>query len=122
MTLGRLALAWAIVAVWFAAAVWAVRRMAGREWPPAGPGAQEAVGWIALEAAVLTAFAALWFDSLGSGGWWLLFFLLGLLVAFPIRLEDIARGAVSRRAGVMLAAADTARYLVAGALLAWRLR
>jgi hypothetical protein len=35
---------------------------------------------------VLTLFASLWFDSLGAGGWWLPFALLGVLVAFPRRL------------------------------------
>jgi hypothetical protein len=110
-----------VVAVWFALAVWMGRRAAGRVWPPAG-GAAPALGWAAGEAAVLTLFASLWFDSLGSGGWLLLFLLLGLLVAFPIRLEDILIGVVSRRAGVALAIADASRYVVAGALLAWRLR
>jgi hypothetical protein len=122
VTLGRLVLAWVIVALWFAAAVWVGRRAAGRTWPPQGRAAARALGWTAAEAAVLTLFASLWFDSLGSGGWWLLFLLLGLLVAFPIRLEDILTGVVSRRAGLALAIADTSRYLVAGALLAWRLR
>ena len=39
----------------------------------------------AIEALGLTLFAALWFGSLGHGGWWLLFAVIGLLVEGPIR-------------------------------------
>ena len=114
MTLGRLLLAWVLVGVWFVGAAFA-----GRQWVQA---AQPAVGVLWGEAAVVTLFASLWFDSLGSGGWWLLFLLIGLLAAFPIRLQAIATGTVPRRPELLLALVDTARYVGAGAILAWRLR
>lgn len=75
----------------------------------------------ALEAFVLTLLAALWFGSLGHGGWLLVFLLLGVLVAGA---ERGLRFAVLRSAegfgwsGFLL---GTARYVAAGALLAWRL-
>jgi len=67
-----------------------------------------------LEAVVLTLLGSLCFDSLGSGGWWLLFLLIGLLAAYPVRWSEPNRDLV---VGLM----DTARYVVAGAILAWRL-
>ena len=87
MTLTRLVFAWLPVAVWFVVApplgyrgdaaggrrylVWAYNR--------------RAVTGRLLEAVVVTLLGSLWFDSLGSGGWWLLFLLIGLLVAYPLR-------------------------------------
>ena len=65
------------------------------------------------ESVVLTLLASLWFDSLGHGGWWLIFLLLGLLQALP--------GLVLRRHGVRRLVAAVARYVLAGAILAWRL-
>jgi len=75
-------------------------------------------GWRLAEAGVLTLLASLWFDSLGSGGWGLLFVLVGLLVAFPRRLVMWRHvDALRRRHLMMHALADLARYVVAGALL-----
>jgi hypothetical protein len=76
----------------------------------------------AIEAGVVTLFASLWFDSLGHGGWWLLFALVGVLAAFPVRVRAILRGALPRHPELLLAVLDTARYVGAGALLAWKLR
>jgi len=116
VTLTRLMLAWLPVALWFAVA------------PPIGQRVDGGVGpryfvwtydrWAVtgrlLEALVVTLLGSLWFDTLGSGGWWLLFFLIGLLVAYPVRWAERQRDLV---VGLM----DTARYVVAGAILAWRL-
>ena len=124
MTLGRLIVAWLPVAALFALApplgyrwdlppdnrfiVWSFNR-----WE---------VGWRLAEAGVVTLFASLWFDSLGSGGWWLLFLLLGLLVAFPRRLVMWQHVEAFRRRHLLIhALLDVTRYLVAGALLAWLL-
>jgi hypothetical protein len=120
VTLGRLIGAWLPVAVLFALApplgyrwdlpadnrvvVWSFNR-----WE---------IGWRLAEAGVVTLFASLWFDSLGSGGWWLLFLLLGLLVAFPRRLVMWQHvDALRRRHLLIHALLDVARYIVAGALL-----
>ena len=99
MTLGRLVLAWAVVALWFVAVTWVTEHRRNLT----GSGG---------EALILTLIASLWFDSLGHGGWWLLFLLLGALAAFPARLRERA---------VLLGLVDAGRYVGAGALLAWRL-
>jgi hypothetical protein len=126
VTLGRLVLAWLPVAVWFVLATYAIPLLAAAvSKPPGQPGVWVAVEdsllrWRLVEAALLTLFASLWFDSLGSGGWWLLFALVGALATIPSWLPPrlgLPRGA--RAAG---ACADIARYVVAGAILAWRLR
>jgi len=77
-------------------------------WPPA---AAEALG--------VTLIAALWFGSLGHGGWVLLFLLLGSLAGsadrwLRRRLEGAPGGTVLR---YFLAA--LLKYLVAGALCVW---
>lgn len=67
------------------------------------------LAWTSVEALVLTMIASLWFDSLGHGGWWLLFGLFGLLAtSLPGRPPFIAL------------ALSILRYVAAGAILAWR--
>ena len=79
------------------------------------------VGWRIVEAGVLTLFASLWFDTLGAGGWWVLFALVGLLAAFPRRLVMWRHvEPPTRRALLVHAGLDVARYVAAGGLLAWR--
>ena len=121
MTLGRLILAWLPVAALFALAP-----PLGYRWDlppeqralPWAPNRWES-GWRAAEAGVVTLFASLWFDSLGAGGWWLLFVLVGLLVAFPRRLVMWQHVEPLRRRHLLVhAVADVARYIIAGALLA----
>lgn len=111
MTLDRLALAWLPVALWF----WAAGLLARRLDAPADASVARArlpVARPLVEALVCTLFASLWFDSLGHGGWYLLFPLVGTLVA-------LARRAPARVRSFFLF--DVARYAAAGALLAWRL-
>ena len=121
MTLPRLLLAWLAVGVWFLAAQWAARRWMHHDATAPAPWARTARA-TALEAAGVTLFASLWFDSLGHGGWWLLFLLLGLLVSFAPRLGDTPAGpSPARRTALVAGLADVARYVGAGALLAWRL-
>jgi hypothetical protein len=111
VTLTRLVLAWLPVALEFMVVE---ATAAGPRWTLTKPGAM----WRCLEAAVVTLFASLWFDSLGHGGWWLLFLLVGLMVSLA-RAPD--RSAPSRREALTRSARDTVRYVVAGAILAWRL-
>lgn len=73
------------------------------------------------EAALATMLAALWFASLGRGGWLTLFLLLGLLVALSERGTRIAFLRSAFRSELVGAALVAARYLAAGALLAWLL-
>lgn len=86
MSFLRLALAAVAVAAWFAGWAWGEHRIAG------GAGAPR-YGREFAEAALLTAFAALWFASLGHGGWWLLFAVLGCLMEGPARARHRADGA-----------------------------
>ena len=124
MTLGRLLLAWLPVA-----ALFALVPPVGYRWdlPPddrylVWSFHRWEIGWRVVEAGVVTLFASLWFDSLGAGGWWLLFFLVGLLVAFPRRLVMWQHVEPPRRRHLLAhAALDVARYVAAGGLLAWRL-
>jgi hypothetical protein len=121
VTLARLSLAWVPLGVWFLIAGWVGRRLiegtAPMERAPAG---WRAV-WTLAEAGVVTLFGSLWFDTLGSGGWWLLFALVGLLVAFPTRLTHLTSSDAPRRPEITGALIDVARYIGAGAILAWRL-
>lgn len=57
-----------------------------------GAGQRAALRPILIEAALLVLFAGLWFGSLGSGGGWLLFPLLGALIELPGRLRQQAAG------------------------------
>jgi len=86
MGLSRLLLAWALVWLWFAGWQLVRARVAGTEsGDPASP--MRGLLRLGVEALLLTLFAGLWFGSLGSGGWLLLFFLTGALVEIPLRLR-----------------------------------
>ena len=125
MTLGRLVLAWVLVAAWFVVATFAIPLVVAMVSKPAGQPVWAAVAfsllrWRLIEAGLLTLFGSLWFDSLGSGGWWLLFLLVGALATLPMwRLPSSEQ--LPRMARIAGAGADLARYVVAGAILAWRL-
>jgi hypothetical protein len=125
VTLGRLVLAGIVVAAWFGVATVATIFVMVRV-----VSSHNAVGYIGLvstylkqrllEAAVVTMIASLWFDSLGSGEWWLLFLLFGLLVSCA-KWFPPAPFAVTKLVRFAEIICDVARYLGAGALLAWRL-
>jgi hypothetical protein len=83
VTLLRLAGGALGVALWFALWALAARKMSGG----AGPLLFRIE---VIEAILLTLFAALWFASLGHGGWWLLFGVLGLLIEGPVRARHRA--------------------------------
>jgi hypothetical protein len=124
VTLGRLMLAWSLVAAWFLIA------------PPIGNPVDPSIGghdfvWAynrsvvtgrLFEALAVTVLGSLWFDSLGAGEWWLVFTLVGLLVAYPARWHSLITAPSERRRELLAGLMDTARYVVAGAVLAWTLR
>jgi hypothetical protein len=99
---GRILLAWVMVAGWLAVWAFGERRLTGAGAPSAAELAP-----LSGEALLLALFAALWFGSLGPGAWWLVFLLLGGLMAWPVRS--------------LAGAARIARVVVAGGLLAWTL-
>ena len=125
MTLGRLVLAWIVTAAWFEIATFATHYLYYRLALPNDTDFLVAISSRLLvervvEALLITLLASLWFDSLGSGGWWLLFLLIGALVTVP-KWFAIGERSAPKRALVATAVAHLARYVVAGALLAWRL-
>jgi hypothetical protein len=102
MALGRILLAWAVVAAWLVGWQWVERRSVGDE-----PFSRRELPGLAAEGLIVTLFAALWFASLGAGSWWLPFLLVGALREWPIR---------SRRGALRIL-----RLVGAGGLLAWTL-
>ena len=73
---------------------------------------------LSAEALVLTLFAALWFGSLGKGGWLLVFLLTGLLASGAERWIGALSQGTPLRSLVRPTLFTTARYAVAGGLLA----
>ncbi len=73
----------------------------------------------AFEALVLTLIAALWFGSLGHGGWVILFLLLGALPAGDRWLQR--RLAASGRGAVGVFVASLLKYLLGGLVCVWLL-
>jgi hypothetical protein len=117
VTLTRLVLAWLAVAVWFVVATAGSVLLHGQtsqptgQEPPSTEWARPMLTWRLVEALLLTMLGALWFDSLGTGEWWLVFLLVGAIAATP----------KSGRVSPLGVSADLARYVLAGAILAWRL-
>lgn len=92
----------------------------GAAWLAGGRRLGASAAWGAVaEALLLGLIGGLWFASLGAGGWVTLFLLFGLLVGTVEWGRPPAEGQGSRPLRLALA---VARYLAAGALLAWRLR
>ena len=125
MTLGRLVIAWIVVAAWFEIATFVTHYLLYRLALPNDAAFLVAVAPRLLverlvEALLLTLLASLWFDSLGSGGWWLLFLLIGALVTLP-KWFAMGQHAAPRNALLATVSAHLVRYMLAGALLAWRL-
>jgi hypothetical protein len=73
------------------------------------------------EALAVSLLGALWFGSIGRGSWLLVFGLLGLLIAGAERGLRSAFLRSKERPDWRGFVADWVRYMVAGALLAWRL-
>lgn len=98
MSFGRIALAWVGVTLWLVVVGMATRRWMTGEGDVVG--ARGARVLTLVDAALITLFGALWFASLGSGAWWLVFGLLGLLVGVERTVESaalsIAKGRESR--------------------------
>jgi hypothetical protein len=125
VTLGRIVVAWIVVGAWFEIATFLTTYLVNRLAVPPDATVYAGVPTFVLkrrlvEAALLTLIASLWFDSLGSGAWWMLFLLFGLLVSSLKWFTPVPEG-MARRAIITEIVCDVARYGAAGALLAWRL-
>jgi hypothetical protein len=116
VTLTRLLAAWVAVAAWFVGVALGIGRLRAP-----GQAPRRVLGRRAIEAAVVTLFGSLWFDSLGSGEWWLVFLLVGVLVALAAAPAGGSGEAAARRPWLADGVVDVLRYVIAGALLAWRL-
>src|SRR2546422_9998727 len=123
VTLGRLVFAWIVVAAWFEVATVVTNYVVNRLALP-----RDATIYLGIprrvlvqrlvEAALVTLIASLWFDSLGSGGWWLLFALVGALVTLPQWVPRPER-APPNPVLLVRARAGPARPEIAGAPLPW---
>lgn len=109
--------AWLAVGAWLL--LWeAMARQVGRGGE--GPWIRGPLWHYAGESLLLTLFGALWFASLGAGGWWLVFALVGAISEWPAPSggrkgrRRLARELAGR-------ALRVARLLAAGGILAWRL-
>jgi hypothetical protein len=116
VALSRIVLAWIVVAGWFLLWEASSSRIPGKSGARLSAPAWASAG----EALLLTLLGALWFGSIGCGGWWLVFALVGGLREWPSPREGRRprrrdwRELAGRGAGVV-------RVVVAGAWLAWRL-
>lgn len=116
MALSRLALAWLAVTAWLL--VWEL--LASRLGRARGNGRLRRARIFLVEALLLTMFGALWFGSLGSGAWWLVFGLVAALREWPgphWRRPVEETGPI----GIALSVLRMLRTVVAGGVLAWRL-
>jgi len=106
VTLARLVLAWVAVATVFVG----FDRVAGTR-------KRGSAVIPAAESLVLTLFAALWFASLGRGGWVLVFLLVGVLASGTERWRGALETGAPLRPNLRPTLVTTARYVVAGGLL-----
>lgn len=119
MALSEVGLAWLLVAAWFL--VWEVVAARLERGSNAGGWLRAPAQVYVAEALLLTLFAALWFASLGSGGWVIMFALLGLLMEWPGPLRAGHRNEIPPGKRARATGAGILRIVAAGAILWWRL-
>ena len=113
MSLLRLGAGFAAVAVWFLLFELLERRLVGVP----GRGFRAPWSTYVSDALLFTLFASLWFASLGSGGWLLLFLMLGLLLEGPGRYRELATGFDWSRTGIKRLVLGIVRTVGAGGVL-----
>lgn len=86
MTLARIVSGWGVVLAVFLL-WWVLEHKAQSRPEPIGRRLRGELPTLAIEAGLLTLLCGLWFASLGSGGGWLVFLLLGLLIELPQALR-----------------------------------
>lgn len=107
MTLLRLGAGFLVAAALFGGAAWA-----------SGDRDRRSAVVAAAEALVLTLLAALWFGSLGHGGWIWVFGMVGLLASGAERWRSLPGRSPPLALRVRATLATTIRYVVAAGLLA----
>ena len=119
MTLFRLAIGWGAVSLWFL-----IFELVEQRFPGPAPGGGRRLRAPVLvylgDALIFTLFAALWFASLGHGGWLLLFLMVGLVVEGPARFRAKSSG-MELGANILPIALGILRIVIAGGILAWTL-
>lgn len=94
MSLGWITLGWVGVSLWLVTVNVMTKRIAAGELDQLRRGGPL---WVTLvDAALITLFGALWFASLGTGAWWLVFGLLGLVADLPLRLRTAVQSRKSK--------------------------
>jgi hypothetical protein len=116
MALSRLVLAWLAVTVWLL--LWEL--VVSRFGTTRGNGRLRRTRLFLVEALLLTLFGALWFGSLGTGAWWLVFGLVGALREWP-GPQGRRPAEPSDPIGIGLSVLRVLRTVIAGGVLAWRL-
>lgn len=127
MSLTTITVAFVLVAALFnAASLLTAGWIAGLE-PGSAPARAPATSLLArvfpaatFESLVLTLLAALWFNSLGHGGWVLVFLLLGALTAGDRWVRHRMLGTPTGLE-IRLFVAALLKYLLAGLVCVWRL-
>ncbi|HSB53894.1 MAG TPA: hypothetical protein VLD58_06035 [Gemmatimonadales bacterium] len=116
MAFSRTVLGWVVVTLLFVLWREVERRVKGT---PGGvlPSLKANLPALAIEALLLTLFAGLWFGSLGSGGAWLLFLVVGSLMEIPSRLRGHPLGSLPWREIIP----GIGRIMIAGVLLGFLL-
>ncbi len=120
MAFWELLVAWALVSALFL--VWEVVTVRLTRAP--GAGTTSAGRWLraplriyVTEALLLTLLGTLWFASIGSGTWPLVFLLLGLLMEWPGPLRHGLHSPDGSRPAVSRIALGTLRVISAGAVI-----
>lgn len=124
MSLGRIVVAFVLVATLFNVMGWVqTRRQPDVRGAPRGRPrlGRPAIAVLTAEALVLTLLGALWFGSLGYGGWVLVFLFVGALATGAEGWIGALSAGSPVRTEMRRLALGLVKYLLAGALLAWRL-
>jgi len=104
MALTRVVLGW--LATWLFFLAWEAveAKVAGGQREPGRTVLRRAPGAYFIEALLLALIGGLWFGSLGHGGWWLVFGLIGVLVEWAawMRVADMDDAPFAPLAHVLL--------------------
>ncbi len=117
MALTDVLAAWGLVSLWLVAWEAAAARLdrAGN----AGGWLRAPVRVYVLEALLVTLLGTLWFASIGSGGWPIVFGFVGLLMEWPGPLRHGLRAQDGSGRALGRVVSGTARVIGAGAILWW---